>query len=199
MPTELTSEPISFQLESTYTDSFVNQITLDCLMNKEQYAKYVAQKISKRISNKDKKFYRRRIINVTKELLLPDSSLNILPDVKYVFDNYVKSCVHYFKLIDNNDIIQEEYKDYQDVEMDFTQELESLESINNKKENDALFMRSIKIIKPSLDKFVKKGESTQETFFIPQQKEIDLSNPLLKNKGICKKKNKNNIYEEINK
>lgn len=199
MPAELTSEPITFQLESTYTDSFVNQITLDCLMNKEQYAKYVAQKISKQISNKDKKFYRKRIVNVTKELLLTDSSLNILPDVKYAFDNYVKSCVHYFKLIDNNDIIQEEYKDYQDVETDFTQELESLESINNKKENDALFMRSIKIIKPSLDKFVKKGESTQETFFIPQQKEIDLSNPLLKNKGICKKKNKNNIYEEIHK
>ena len=45
MPTELNSEPISFQLESTCIDSFVNQITLDCLMNKEQYAKYVAQKI----------------------------------------------------------------------------------------------------------------------------------------------------------
>ena len=104
MQTELNSidiEPTPTYIErETYTDSFVNQITLDCLMNKEQYAKYVAQKISKKVSNRDKKFYRKRIVNVTKELLLPDSSLNILPDVKYAFDNYVKSCVHYFKLID---------------------------------------------------------------------------------------------------
>ena len=85
------------------SESYINQITLDCLLNKPLYEKFVAQKISKQITKKEKKEYRKRIFLLTKELLMSDEERNdILPDVKYAFDNYVKACIHCFKIQDEN-------------------------------------------------------------------------------------------------
>lgn len=178
------------------SDSLINQITLDCLMNKKQYAKYVSAKISKSINKTDKSFYRKRIINLAREMILADdislNILNVLPDVKYAFDNYVNSCIHYFKLLDTNDIVQDEYKDYifQKIDNELMKEsIEPIEPVNV----DNLLAREIKLPNASLNSFVKK--KAKVPMFIPQQKEIDLSNPVLKNKGIVKKKNKNIVYE----
>jgi hypothetical protein len=171
-------------------------------MNKYQYEKYISTKNIKKINNKDKKFYRKRVLNLTRELLLShDSSLNLLPDVKYNFDNYVNSCIQYFKIIDSSDIIQEEYKDYisNDLENDYINFEENYTLSNNTDDIDNQYMRSVKIPLPTLKDFVKKNNiQYKKPAFIPQQKDIDLKNPVLKNKGILKKKNKNNIYEETN-
>ena len=63
-------------------------------------------------NKKDQKFYRKRILNLTKELLyqeenidestnqiISDSSLVITPsqDVYYTFNQYIKTCIEYFK------------------------------------------------------------------------------------------------------
>ena len=54
-------------------------------------------------------------------------------------------------------------------------------------------MRSINIVKP-LDKFVKRTSTKkEEEVIIPKQKEIDLADPALKNKGLITKKKKENI------
>jgi hypothetical protein len=54
-------------------------------------------------------------------------------------------------------------------------------------------MRSVKLENP-LDKFVKKKLLKKpDEPIIPKQKEIDLTDPALKNKGIIKKKKKENI------
>lgn len=85
------------------SESLINQITLDCLLNKPLYEKFVAKKLSQQIDKKEKKEYRRRIFLLTKELLMSDEERNdILPDVKYAFDNYVKACIHNFKVQDAN-------------------------------------------------------------------------------------------------
>lgn len=85
------------------SESLINQITLDCLLNKPLYEKFVAKKLSQQIDKKEKKEYRRRIFILTKELLMSDEERNdILPDVKYAFDNYVKACIHSFKVQDAN-------------------------------------------------------------------------------------------------
>jgi hypothetical protein len=47
-----------------------------------------------------------------------------------------------------------------------------------------------------LDKFIKRTVK-KETVVLPQQKEVDLKNPELKLKGVKKKKNITNKYEEI--
>ncbi len=165
----------------------MHQITLDCLLNKEVYEKMQDNfKQSKNINKKDKKFYRKRILNLTRELLLKkdDNYNEINPDIKFSFDNYVKTCIQYFKIIDNNDIIQEEYKDF-NADLDNHDDL----NINNNnncydKEKDKLFMRSIKMPN-GLEKFVKIITTKKpEEIILPKIKEIDLKEPTLRMKGI---------------
>jgi len=101
------------------SDAFVNQVTLDCLLNKHQYEKYISKKISKDVDKKEKRFYRKRILNLTKDLLSSEAEVNgnnLLPDVKYAFDNYVRTCIHSFKILDSNDIIQSEYENIKKIE-----------------------------------------------------------------------------------
>lgn len=197
------------------SDDFVNQVTIDYLLNKEQYQHYISNKLTKSCNKKDKKFYRKRIYNLTKELLLNKEEIfPVLPDVQYAFDNYIRSCIHYFKSLDNNDIIQEEYKyldllntsiddsefndnNINDTELNETKE-NDINETNNKKINN-LFMRSIPLQKNNLDSFVINKNKKNENIILPIQKEIDLKNPILKNKGISKKKNITNIYDEKNK
>ena len=97
--------------------AFVNQVTLDCLLNKHQYEKYISKKISKDVDKKEKRFYRKRILNLTKDLLSSEVEVtNLLPDVKYAFDNYIRACIHSFKVLDSNDIIQSEYENIKKIE-----------------------------------------------------------------------------------
>jgi hypothetical protein len=181
---------------------YINQITLDCLLNKEQFNNHINNKISKIINKKDKKFYRKRIFDLTKSLLInKDKPTDLFPDVKCAFDNYVKTCINYFKAIDNNDIIQDEYKYLENVEEIMNEHLEneidvSELNIDSKEKADKLMMRSINI-KPTLNNFVQKIKIKSEEMIIPKQKEVNLKDPTLKIKGI-KKKNITNKYDENN-
>jgi len=61
-------------------------------------------------------------------------------------------------------------------------------------------MRSVKLSNHSLDNFIKiKMTKKVEELIIPQQKEINLKDPILKIKGINKKKNIINNYDEDSK
>lgn len=178
------------------SDAFLNQATLDYLINTKQYKIQLTNTLNKKINKKDKKFYRRRILNLTKELLSKDESeIVVSPDIKYAFDNLVKTCVHYFKILDRNDIIQ---KDYNEMDDEIKEEKEISESEQFlKEENEKLLMRSVKMSNHSLDNFIKiKMTKKVEELIIPQQKEINLKDPILKIKGITKKKNIINNYDE---
>ena len=175
------------------SEDLINQITLDCLINKEVYEKMHEFKKQRIVNKKDKKFYRKRILNLTKELLLKkdDDYSEINPDIKISFDNYIKTCIQYFKIIDNNDILQEEYKIF-NVNND--NDCDNIIDIKNNKydnEKDRLFMRSIKIPN-ALEKIVKvKMTKVPDEIILPKIKEIDLQEPNLRNKGIQKKENIN--------
>jgi hypothetical protein len=186
------------------TDNYINQVTLDCLINKEQYNKHIANQNTKLSNRKDKKFYRKRIYNLTKELLLSkEEPSDLFPDVKYAFDIFVNTCIQNFKTIDRNDIIQSDYQNISDSlkigsnipELDIT-------DISSKEEADKLLMKTIQI-NNSLDNFVtRKITKSPEKLIIPKQKDINLQDPSLKLKGVInsvKKKNINNKYEEDNK
>jgi len=66
---------------------------------------------------------------------------------------------------------------------------------------DKQFLRSIKVTEPTtLDKFVRRNITAEKPEpILPKQKDINLRDPVLKNKGIRKKKNISNKYEEPNK
>ena len=184
------------------SEAFVNQVTLDCLLNKQQYEKYIKKNISKKMDKKEISFYRKRIINLTKTFLYTNNDVDgLLPDVKYAFDNYVKACIHSFKISDNNDIIQSEFETINNVEKidnDLEIKLETEEKEEDKNnEIDKLFARStMKIINSTLDNFITiKNTQVKEEVILPKQKDINLNDDNLKNKGISKKKNITNIYE----
>jgi len=181
------------------SEAFVNQVTLDCLLNKQMFNKHVRNQKSKQLNKEDIKFYRKRIFNLFKEIISGDSPKHLSPDVKYAYDAFLNSAIHYFKTIDNNDIIQSEYNDIENLEhscVEFTQDL-SLNLTTNV-EADKLLMRSIKTDIPTLDKYVKKTiVKKNNEIILPKQKEINLKDPNLKNKGL-KKKNIDNLYEDNN-
>ena len=181
------------------SEKFLNKITLDCLINK----KYTINKKSISSNKKDKKFYKRRIYDLTKELLDKDEQVNLFPDVKNAFDNYINSVIHYFKTIDNNDIIQSEYKNiFLDCEQsDNNINLKENGESEENGEVNKILIKKIEI-NNSLDSFVQKNFFLpSEQIIIPKQKDINLQDPTLKIKGVkqsSKKKNINNKYEENN-
>jgi hypothetical protein len=193
------------------SESFINQVTLDCLLNKQQYNKYLFNKTEKVSNRKDKKFYRKRIFSLTKELLLTKGKPDFLfPDVEYAFDNYVNSCIQYFKTIDSNDIIQNEYSSFVGIATlnnvtgldDDGDDDDDENDFQAKDDADKLLMRSVNISKSSLDNFVKKKLTKKaEEMILPKQKDINLTDPILKTKGVFKfdkKKNITNKYDETN-
>jgi len=189
------------------SEELINQITLNCLMNKQQYERYLASKVSKSVKDEDKKFYRKRIYCLTKDLLLkteePD---NLLPDVKYAFDQYVKSCIHYFKVLDSNDIVQEQYKELDDHDNKpddkpdniLEEVLENPLNINDINDiNDSKEESSVRLIKSFYNPF-DEFFSPKDQIILPKQREMNLQDPSLMNKGTFppsseKKKNLSSI------
>ena len=188
------------------SEAFVNQVTLDCLLNKEMFSKHVKNQKIKSLNKQERKFYKKRIFKLLKEILTGNQPNDLLPDVKYAYENFVNSCVNFFKTIDNNDLNQEEYKEFQNnnhesnIINESNEHLESDNIFSKNDEADKLLMRSIKIDNHSLDKYVKrKSTNVKENIIMPLQKNINLQDPELKIKGLNKKNNINNLYEDSSK
>jgi hypothetical protein len=177
-------------------DQLISEITLECLMNKQQYAKHIGQNATKKKDSvrKDKKFYKKRIFDLTKRLLNNEKPETMYPDVGSAFDSYARVCIEYFKVLDKSDIIQEDYVGIEDGVLNNAPADPSYNAV----EESMLMMRSIKINEPNaLEKLVKRTTAKLEKKpIIPLQKDINLKDPNLKNKGISKKNNINNKYEE---
>jgi hypothetical protein len=171
----------------------IDQITLDCLLNREIMGDHVMKQREKQINKEDLKFYRKRIFDLFRKIISNNSPSDLSPDVKYAYDTFIKSTISYFKVIDNNDLLQEEYKDIDNIEETHNETIKD----NNicLLDADKLMMRSIKIDNHTLDKYVKRNNrKNQERIFLPKTREVDIMNPEFKNKGL--KKNINNIYED---
>lgn len=207
-----------------FYQDLVQEITLEYLTHNRpplqcQIRQKEGQDQPKKFSSKDRKFYRKRILQLTKELLQPsnsvpgmttDGSFNTQdsfslihkqmmehPEVIHSFNQYIRTCIEHFKLMDHSDILQEEYKDLEDLEKS-TQELDDILGPDDLGlgvvRPDDLLIHSVKLVKPyTMDRFVKKTVLKKpEEIPLPKQKKVDLKNPELKNKGICKKNNLTN-------
>ena len=94
---------------STSSEDYVNDITLQYFTNKEfasQTKKHLVAKNPK-VKPKEKKFYKKRIMALTKSLLYDiepeDESMclaNLPPDIPSAFTTYLKKCIDYFKTLD---------------------------------------------------------------------------------------------------
>ena len=196
------------------SQAFVDQVTLDCLLNKSLFNNQVKNRKAQSVNKEDKKFYKKRIYNLFKEILINKAEPeNLFPDVKYAYDNFINASINYFKTIDSTDLLQEEYKTLDETALENINAIPELGDDIAVEEADKLMMRSIKIKTPSLDKYVKrKTTKPQEKLILPKQKEVNLMDPELKVKGLnsnnssnsssnnninIKKKNITNKYDEL--
>lgn len=168
------------------SQAYINQLTINCLVNKEMINKHVDKKKLKKEQKEEIKFYRKRTYNLFKEIINGTTPEDLLPDVKYAYDNFVNASIHYFKTIDNNDIIQEEYNGLDNhVKDDIKYVLDA--SSSNVVEADKLLMRSVKVDLPStLDKYITKTiiQKREADLILPKQKEINLLDPQFQTKGL---------------
>ena len=124
------------------SQSYINQITINCLLNKDLINKHIKNKESKKENKDEIKFYKKRIYNLFKKIITGNSPIDLSPDVKYAYNNFLNESIEYFKTLDNNDIIQSEYKD-----IEFPPEIGCNDNdiSGNVVDADKLLMRSIKI------------------------------------------------------
>lgn len=179
------------------SEDLINKITLDYLMNKELQSKNNYNPLLQVNNKKDVKFYKKRIYNLTRELILSKTTDPLISaDITKSFDNYIRACIHYFKVLDCNDILQEDYKHIKTIDHEHDEYDDK-----NKEAADKLLMRKINIKSNNLDNFVTKTNIAKNNVILPRNKNIDLKDPKLKTKGITpQEKNKNiiNIYEDKN-
>jgi len=89
------------------SEDYVNKITLEYLLNPNRLKNNNKILINNTIE-KDIKFYRKRINQLTKDMLKGSYPTN---NIKMIFENYVLQIISYFKQQDTKDIYQEEYSE----------------------------------------------------------------------------------------
>ena len=166
---------------------------LEYLMSADMYQKYMAtqEKEFKIDFTNDKKFYRRRIVQLTKDLFKD----NELPQsVKNNFNNYIKHCIMYLKVVDKTDILQTQYGNIEERDLSKGRDISMCEL-------DSDFLKSgLNPQVVTLDNYVIKT-NTDAPRPPPQKKIVNLKTPELKNKGVKSKRGKNgkNLKKDINK
>ena len=171
-----------------------SEITLECLMNKSTYLKYIKnqniEETKTKTNLKDRKFYKKRIYDLTKQLMHNEVSPST--EISKTFENYINSCIRHFQILDKTDILQEDYANITQLNLTNTSGV-SMEEANKS------MMRFVKMYEPnSLEKIVKRTVTKMAAPdpVLPKQKNINLKDPILRNKGICKKNNISNKYED---
>ena len=197
----------------------VDHVTLDLMVNQPQYERYLRNKEADLSGKyeKAKRFYKKRIVEMTRELLKGETVNDIF--VLQAFEAFAKSCITYFRNKDKNDTLQEEHMaeciaigylppiaetepesanlddEYND-ECDSIQDPELADSSKRKLEIMMSFDKH-KVAVPTLDTFVIKttpvvnnNVNHNHGASIPQLKEINLDDPKFKTKDIKPKPSK---------
>jgi hypothetical protein len=158
-------------------DSSLNLIDLQYLSNPYELNKLMRNKEILNVSTDDIKFYKKRIFQLTKDLLRgQDKDVKI----KRAFKIYAKTCIEHFKFQDKMEIIQKDYKNIKkSVKKKTTFNLDNTNNImmKNKKARipkitDNIKITSTRTIKPPI---------------MPKQRNFDLKNSKFKEKGLKKK------------
>ena len=178
--------------------------TLEYLTNPVYYnsVKKTSDKINNKINKEDIKFYRKRITSLTKEMLK-----GVFPNepLKKIYEDYTSSIISHFKMVDTKDIIQQDYKLFNnestnvlDIDIDISiNEFSTIE-----KANEQMLKKVINV--STLDNYVIKSgnkdnennnENNNKNNSLPSKKNIDLHCPTLKTKGVVEKKKKKNKKE----
>lgn len=198
----------------------VDHVTLDLMVNQPQYERYLRAKEADLTGKyeKAKRFYKKRIMEMTRDLLKgePETVNDIF--VLQSFDAYAKACITYFRNKDKNDTLQEEHmaecvtvgylppiaetdsvnldNNYNDDDNgDYNGDSDDPGALNDssKKRLELLMTFDKHKAVPTLDTYVIKTTPATATAsstapIIPKHREINLDDPKFKTKDIKPKK-----------
>jgi len=186
--TEVVNESEPYEIVNEINeDKHVNHLTLRYMMNRDLYENYIISKHDECVANlkEDQKFYRNRIFQLVKVMLLNDKEKEkyflmnpsfdislISLDVFSAFDEFIKSAIQNFKIIDTNEVFQQECTTEEYKETTISE-----------------FKEHIPSKQKTLDKFLIK---TVEPIVYPEQKVVDINDIKFKKKGL-RKKNRVNL------
>ena len=159
---------------------------LEYLMNPGMYEKWMKKNEKKiKVSDlkSDVKFYKKRIIQLTKDMM---KDQHITNSVNKAYNEYMKSCVAYLRFLDTKDILQEEYKGIPE-QLELSDD--DLDGDPNNNLINPSYLHKQNKIEDYID--VKKISNVPKNeTYLPEKKNLKLKDPELKKKGIKKKKGK---------
>ena len=166
----------------TLSEEEINRITLQYFTNPSYYDDVQPDNaVVEAARRKDVKFYRRRIVAMTKELFRQGTSCKSL---QLAFDCYVNSAVAHLKMLDTKDILQ---KEYQGLEASQPSAICPQEASLKLEEANSRIMKAQQI-GGTLDSFVTSTKTVESEEVPPKLKTINLHDPQLKTKGVKRKK-----------
>lgn len=185
----------------------VDDMTLAFMVNTAQYEKYLKKNHLSydAIFKKDIRFYRKRIISLTKDLFKDqienDKNQNIDATMVGAFNMYMRACISYLKFSDQSETIQKCYvclglstNNNNNYQNDTTEDIKNQKCIcKNKNENDLfelhkaneLCFKPKEVKKITLDNYViRKNVKKSEPVVYPQQFTFNPRDPAFKHKGL---------------
>ena len=134
------------------------------------------------INKEEIKFYRKRILQTTKDFLRGN---NLNPLIDSLFEEYANKLIQHYKFIDKKDIIQ---KEYDDIKKKRTSKVRNFKL----EENNKLMMKASEPPKKTIKDFmpiVVKPKKNKK-IIIPKLKDYKLKDPENRIKGLKKEKSK---------
>jgi hypothetical protein len=191
------------------TFDIVNYITLEMMTNNDSYTKYLKQhKLDHdAVLKREKRFYRKRIIALTKDILFNNVNTNpganhganidttppSQPDIPKIddvvvsaFNTFARLCISHFKFKDTMDTIQGEYKDMNGETCTENKIVDDLDEdmSNNINEANKLCMKQNDKKILTLDAYVVKTSAPKKEMILPKTKNVNLKDPKYKKKDI---------------
>lgn len=156
-------------------------IQMDLLYLTNTRMKSKVENLNKGVNKEDLKFYRKRILQQTKNYLREgrlDSS------VDRAFDNFADRLIEYYKFIDKKEQIQSEYNEMKEPKKKKVKDIDMLEET----------MKMMKEVEPPVktikDFITVVAEKPKKKRVIPKLKEYNLKKDELRIKGLKKEKSK---------
>lgn len=174
--------------------NYLDNITLEYFTNRNQYEtifKKTDPTIQKKFSS-DKRFYKKRVIDLTKRLFK-----NEIQDIQLVnvFNGYIKSCINYLEFLDKSDVMQDKYDKTDNIIDSNNNEKLSIvgdiiidDSENIKNNIDDLLFKKEDVKKVNLDNFVIKKNTVEKPKILPKKEIINVREKKYKTKGVKESK-----------
>ena len=180
----------------------IDDVTLAFMVNTAQYEKYLKKNHIDFDSGfkKDLRFYRKRIISLTKDLFKSENGIqngnenqNIDVTMVGAFNMYMRACISYLKFSDQSEMIQKCYvclgisNENNDVKK-CTCKNNGDENMDELNKANALCFKPKEVKKITLDNYViRKNVKNAEPIVYPQQFLFNPKDPSFKYKGLKSK------------